>query len=73
MNDFDADQVMRAANDGADLVLSGFEVTDRETDLVNLVVNAISTCLTNPNATLDDVVSENYETDLDEIRGWWDW
>jgi hypothetical protein len=73
MSEFTSEQVMRAANEGADLILEGFDVTDREIDLVNLVVNAISSCLKNPNATLSDVASENYEADLEEIHGWWDW
>ena len=65
-------QVEQAANAGADLVRDGLDIGDRDTDLINLVVNATLTMLDEPGVSdLDDVIRRCYETEPAEVRGWW--
>ena len=65
-------QVEQAANAGADLVRDGLDIGDRDTDLINLVVNAALTMLDEPGISdLDDVIRRCYETEPAEVRGWW--
>ncbi|MFE5567037.1 hypothetical protein ACFQ68_18775 [Amycolatopsis japonica] len=74
MPPFTRDQVSRAVNDGADLVIDEVTTSDRDDDLINLVVNAALTRLDNPNADLDQVITECYDTAPSEVRSWWsDW
>jgi hypothetical protein len=70
---FTREQVSDAVNAGADLVVDGLGVGEAESDLVNLVVNAIVAVLESPGISLDDVIRQNYETDPAEVRGWWSW
>lgn len=73
------DQVSRAANDGADLVTGGLDLGERDTDLINVVVNATLSLLQHPEMSLDDVLNANWEPDDDHetaaemVRSWWDW
>ncbi|EHR52353.1 hypothetical protein SacmaDRAFT_4160 [Saccharomonospora marina XMU15] len=74
MPHFTRDQVSRAVNDGADLVIDEVATRDRDDDLINLVVNAALTRLDNPTADLDQVITECYDTEPSEVRSWWsDW
>lgn len=71
---FSLEELSTAANEGADLVLGGLDLDDRDTDLINLVVNAIVTVAKDPMVDdLDTVIETNYETPADEVRSWWDW
>ncbi len=36
-----------------------------------MVVNAVLHVLENPNASLDEVIRENYEEEPEEVRSWW--
>jgi hypothetical protein len=67
------EQVATAVNAGADVVKDALDVGERDTDLINLVVNAALVCLKQPEADFDDVVKANYTETPDEVRGWWDW
>lgn len=70
---FTRDQVEAAWNAGAELVLQDedLQLSDRDTDLVNLVCNAIGTCLDNPETdSLDTVVLSNYDPDVDLNDGY---
>lgn len=67
---FTRDQVSAAVNAGAEMVLDVVDNDERDTDLVNLVVNATLTLLIEPSADLDDVIAENYEATPDKVRGW---
>lgn len=64
-------QVSEAVNAGADLVTSDIGDGERDTDLVNLVVNAIMTVLDSPDVSLDDVIESNYSVSPEEVRSWW--
>jgi hypothetical protein len=66
---FTRDQVETAWNAGAELVLQDDELglSDSETDLVNLVCNAIGTCLDHPETdSLSRVILANYDPELDD-------
>jgi hypothetical protein len=67
---FTRDEVEAAWNNGAELVLQDgdLSLSDRDTDLVNLVCNAIGQCLDNPETdSLDDVILANYDPqDVDD-------
>jgi hypothetical protein len=78
------EEVTKAMNAGADRVLDdeGTGLSDRDRDLINLVVNAQGYVLDHPDATLDDVIEATY-TDVDRrayggmslpdiVRGWLD-
>jgi hypothetical protein len=67
------DDVEVAVNAGADLVMEDLSLGDRDYDLINLVVNAIMVRLEDAEASLDDVIRENYGDSPEEVRGWWDW
>jgi hypothetical protein len=69
---YTCDQISEAVNAGADLVLSEFDLGDRDMDLLNLVVNAAMTVLDKPDADMDYVAAECYSEPLDEIKSWWD-
>ncbi|MFE0024111.1 hypothetical protein [Amycolatopsis sp. NPDC059021] len=71
---FTREQVSRAVNDGADLVTDDLPTSERDDDLINLVVNAALTRLDTPGADLDQVIIECYDTEPSEVRAWWsDW
>lgn len=59
------DQVSRAVNDGASAV-SELDLDGRDEDLVNLVVNAAMTTLTEPGLSLNEIIERCYD-------GTWDW
>ncbi|MFJ7901870.1 hypothetical protein ACIQ6V_15500 [Streptomyces sp. NPDC096198] len=64
------EDIANAVNNGADLV--GDELgSERDTDLLNMVVNAVLTLLDNPHYTLDEVITECYDEDPEEVRSWW--
>lgn len=79
------DQVSRAANDGASLVQNDPDIylSNRDHDVINVVVNTIMSLLTEPGMTLSDVLRANWdyltpdpdddESSLDPaeyVRGW---
>ncbi|MEU9795040.1 hypothetical protein AB0E27_31360 [Streptomyces sparsogenes] len=66
-------QVSTALNSGADLVSIGLDLGDRDTDLINLIVNAQAHVLDKPDADLDEVIGTNYSESPEEVRSWWDW
>jgi hypothetical protein len=69
---YSRDEISHAVNAGADLVLTEFDLGDRDMDVLNLVVNAALTVLDKPDATMNDVAECCYSESLDEIRAWWD-
>ena len=69
MAGFTREQISRAVNAGAELVLDSLLLGERDEDLIDLVVNAALSKLDNPEVDLDAVVQEHYSEDL---RGWWD-
>ena len=71
---YEHDHVTNAINAGADTIRDALDLGERDTDLVNLVVNAAVTSLEQPGSTFDDIVNANYTDDTpDDVRGWWDW
>lgn len=70
---FTSEQVSRAVNDGADLVLHSLVGNnERDSDLLGLAVNAIMELLDHPEGVeLDEVIERNYEVTPAELRGWW--
>jgi hypothetical protein len=68
---YSREQVERAVNAGADLVRDGTPAGERETDLINLVVNAALTLLDQPGLTLDEVMDASYDGGAAEVRSWW--
>ncbi|MFE7463082.1 hypothetical protein ACFU6R_03120 [Streptomyces sp. NPDC057499] len=71
---FSLADVAHVANQGADLVVGGPDLGDRDGDLINLVVNAIVTAAQDPQvADLDAAIEAQYETSPEEVRSWWDW
>ena len=69
MADFTREQLSRAVNDGAELVLDALLLGERDEDLITLVVNAALSKLDNPEVDLDAVIQDHYSEDP---RGWWD-
>lgn len=67
------EHITQAVNNGADAVKDALDLGERDTDLINLVVNAAITCLDNLDADFDQVVTANYEATPSEVRDWWDW
>lgn len=67
------EQISRAVNDGADLVLQELAGDgERDTDLINMVVNSVLELLDHPEGMdLDEVIRRNYETSPEEVRSWW--
>lgn len=67
-------QVSEAVNQGASLVTGDTVIylSDRDYDLINLVVNAALSALDNPSITLDDVIVNNYSVQPAEVRSWLD-
>ncbi|KPC89288.1 hypothetical protein [Streptomyces sp. STCH 565 A] len=71
---FSLDDIRFAVNQGADLVQEGLDLGDRDSDLINLVVNAIVTVAEDPDVDgLDTVIETQYGESPEEVRGWWDW
>jgi hypothetical protein len=73
--DWSGDRFTRAdvavvVNAGVDMVVDELSQRERDTDLLNLVVNTVLTRLDNPEASLDDVIEKNY--DGEDPRTWWD-
>ena len=70
---FTRDEVNKAVNNGVQLVLddSKLYLSDRDTDLANVIVNvALSMLDTPPPATLDEAIERNYQPDPEcEICG----
>lgn len=67
------ERVTCAVNTGADAITAALDLSDRDTDVVNLIVNAIITCIDHPDANFDDIVTTNYSETPDQVRAWWDW
>ncbi|MEV8022470.1 hypothetical protein AB0O76_40495 [Streptomyces sp. NPDC086554] len=65
------EDISNAVNNGADLVADELTGSERDTDLMNMVVNAVMTLLDNPHYTLDEVITECYDEDPEEVRSWW--
>jgi hypothetical protein len=70
---YSREQVEQAVNAGADLVRDDLPAGERDTDLINLVVNAALTLLDNPGLSLDQVMDGSYDGGAAEVRSWWDW
>lgn len=67
---FTRNRVCRAVNDGADLVSDSLSLGGLETDLLNVMVNAVIAKLDDPDVDFDTMIEENFEGDP---RDWWDW
>jgi hypothetical protein len=68
------EDVMRAANRAADLVIEEMGWTDDATperDAVNLLVNVLWASLQNPAGTVDQAMDAAYEGGAEEVRSWW--
>ncbi|MGK5627023.1 hypothetical protein [Streptomyces sp. URMC 123] len=65
------EDISKAVNSGVDLVADELAKSERDTDLMNMVVNAVMTLLDNPHYTLDEVIQECYDEDPEEVRAWW--
>lgn len=65
------DEVGKAMNAGADLVLDDFDSGDRDRDFANAIVNAAMGVLDNPEVTMTEVIKESYSDPPDEVRSWW--
>ncbi|MFE3579316.1 hypothetical protein [Streptomyces vinaceus] len=65
------EDISSAVNAGVDLVADELTGSERDQDLMNMVVNAVMHILENPNASLDDVIRENYEEEPEGVRSWW--
>ncbi|WP_158754255.1 hypothetical protein [Streptomyces sp. NRRL F-2580] len=65
------EDISTAVNAGVDLVAEELAGSERDQDLMNMVVNAVLHVLENPNASLDEVIRENYEEEPEEVRSWW--
>ncbi|MFD9563365.1 hypothetical protein [Streptomyces sp. NPDC059994] len=65
------EDISSAVNAGVDLVAEELAGSERDQDLMNMVVNAVMHILENPNTSLDEVIRENYEEDPEEVRSWW--
>lgn len=68
--EYTREQVSTAVNAAADLVRDSLDLSDRDGDLVNLIVNAALTLLDEPGLSLDDAIRLCYETDPAEVRDW---
>lgn len=63
-----------AVHRGADRVIEELQLGERDIDLINLVRAAISTTLVQPEAPLDDAITEHFSHSAQEVRSWWsDW
>ncbi|MEV0443867.1 hypothetical protein AB0I84_02000 [Streptomyces spectabilis] len=69
------DRVEDLVNYGADIVLDGLDLGDRDSDLLGLAVVSMMHLLREDKsgAELDDVIRAHYESTPDEVRDWWDW
>ncbi|PRH79382.1 hypothetical protein C6N75_09875 [Streptomyces solincola] len=67
------DDVVSALNDAADGIRDGLDLSDRDSDLINLMVNVAAATLKQPGISLDEAIRKEYELDPEEVRGWWDW
>ncbi|MEH6373672.1 hypothetical protein V7793_04830 [Streptomyces sp. KLMMK] len=65
------EDISNAVNNGVDLVVDELTGSERDSDLMNMVVNAVMTLLENPHYTLDEVITECYDEDPEEVRSWW--
>lgn len=65
--------VRDTVNAGADLVIDWLSLSDRDNDLINLVVNASVYVAERGDATMEDVIRTNYDEDPDDVRAWWNW
>jgi hypothetical protein len=66
-------QISKAVNDGRDLVYDALVLGDRDSDLLNLVVNAALSLLDNPDMDFEAVVISCYDATPEEVREWWSW
>lgn len=65
------EQVVAALNASADLVHHELNLSDRDGDLLNLMVNAVATLLDGQAADFDAVVTTNYSAPPHEVCEWW--
>lgn len=68
---YTTDQISEATGEAADLVKAELRLGERDSDLIDLVVNTVRTRLDRPNADFAEVVAQHYRESADEIRGWW--
>jgi hypothetical protein len=72
------DRMSRAINDGTDFVTGHLDLSERETDLANIIANAIGTAWHRQGQpfTWDEFIAENWSADPcseDDPGTWWDW
>jgi hypothetical protein len=71
---FTGEEVCEAVNRGAELVVhdDGLWLSDRDHDLINLLVNVIGSALDHPGdgLTLDKAIEDSYGADPAEVRSW---
>lgn len=72
---YTTDQVVALMNRAVKLITDAITLDEPCDDVAHLMVNATATLLDNPNATFDDVVTENYgDVDTkDDPRKWDQW
>ncbi|MFJ6183747.1 hypothetical protein [Streptomyces sp. NPDC092295] len=69
---YSRDEVDLALNAGADLVIDGLDLGERDGDLKGLIISAVLTVLDAPRVDdLDEVLRRNYTTPPEEVRDWW--
>jgi hypothetical protein len=71
------EELSEIVNQGADIITSELG-GEAESDLANLVVNAVMTLVDLPKSeresvTFEDVIAANYDASPNEVRGWWSW
>jgi hypothetical protein len=65
-------QIATAADLAIELLFDdpGISLTNRDRDLLNLMVNATQTALANAAVTLEQVIVSCYDTDPEEVLSW---
>ena len=72
------DRMSRAINDGTDFVTASLCLSERDTDLANLIANAIGTAWRRRGApfTWEEFIAENWSAEpasQDDPSTWWHW
>jgi hypothetical protein len=62
--------VWAAVDAAAGMIGRELDVSDRDIDLLNLVVNATVHLFCHPGATLDEIIEANYSEDPKVVREW---
>lgn len=68
---YTTDEILKALNRAADDICEAADLPDSGTrDALNLLVNAASTYLKDPDTSLAQAAEDCYDTPLSEILGW---